>query len=169
MCFFSLLLNFFPLQSSESKFVQFLSGYVYRGRCEILPCRAGPGPRPSAQPGHSLQRPQAREVWILDLTFTIDPSNPNPTVIFKLRKDLHICVWFLIDISSQTHKTTDDFWLAYVCCMADNSKIVFDWDELWLYVCNSQRPKSKIIVLIYKEEIMLKETHFMFVILVVYL
>lgn len=61
------------LQSSKSKFVQFLSGYVYRGRCEILPCRAGPGPRPSAQPGHSLQRSQAREVRITDLIFPFQP------------------------------------------------------------------------------------------------
>lgn len=80
--FCSLLLNFSPLLSSESKFVQFLSGYVYRGRCEILPCRAGPGPRPPAQPGHSLQRSQAREVRTLDLTFTSDPSHSNQTVIF---------------------------------------------------------------------------------------
>lgn len=75
-----LLLNFSPLLSSESKFVQFLSGYVYRGRCEILPCRAGPGPRPSAQPGHSLQRSQAREVWTFTFwPFTLRPSDSDMT------------------------------------------------------------------------------------------
>lgn len=60
--------------SSESKSFQFLLGYVYRGRCEILPCRAGSGPRPSAQPGHSLQRSQAREVWMISGLFACTPE-----------------------------------------------------------------------------------------------
>lgn len=45
-----------------SKSIQFLLGYVYRGRCEVLLGRAGPGAGPSAQPGHRLQGPKAREV-----------------------------------------------------------------------------------------------------------
>lgn len=46
----------------ESKSVQFLLGYVYRGGCEILPCRAGPCIGSSTQPRHCLQRPEAWKV-----------------------------------------------------------------------------------------------------------
>lgn len=32
-------------------------GNVYRGGCEVLPCRVGPGPGPSTQSRDNLQRP----------------------------------------------------------------------------------------------------------------
>lgn len=127
--------------SSESKFVQFLLGYVYRGRCEILPCRAGSGPRPSAQPGNSLQRSQAREVWInSDFLFSLYLYTYPTTEPLNLPVILSFCVsgywWFYLKLFKTVVLDSDSFSLELLSLVIyiQFASLLLTWSTEFLFL-----------------------------------
>ncbi|KAM6354239.1 ribosomal protein S6 kinase alpha-6 isoform 3-T3 [Alca torda] len=67
---------------------EFLLGYVYRGRCEILPRRTGPCFGSPSQLGNCIQGPEARKFEMLTGTLPFQGKDRNETMNMILKAKL---------------------------------------------------------------------------------